>query len=128
MVADFYLLAFGITTCVLEYKEKVFTTKYLNVLRKEALFLSRPYGRAIFYILIGILLIARGSILSFLVGLYTTAVGAVLFYSSFHAISVFESFRAARLDSEKVSQKFKEQDRNGNGEIKYLANNITTIN
>lgn len=115
VLADIYLLVFGIISCVLEYKEKVLTSKYLNALRKEALFLSRPYGRAIFYMLIGTLLISRGAILSFLVGLYTSAVGAVLFYSSYQAISAFQSFRDARFDSEKVSQKFQEYDRDRNG-------------
>ena len=43
-IIDLYFIAFGICFAILEYKEKLLTQGYLNTLRREALFLYRPYG------------------------------------------------------------------------------------
>lgn len=45
-ILDVYMIALGSAACVLEYKEKTLTQKQLDALRREALFLYRPYGRA----------------------------------------------------------------------------------
>ena len=119
VVLDVYLLAFGLIACVLEYKEKVLTSKYLNLLNREALFLSRPYGRAAFYLFVGILIACRGGLLNLIVGAYTSIVGIILFRASYIAVASFKSFRDSRLDTEKVTQKFREFDKDNNGKFSY---------
>ena len=66
---DIYIFFGGLIAITLELKEKVFTQKYMDVLKREALFLTRPYGRAGFYFFIGILLSCQGGILSIVGGL-----------------------------------------------------------
>ena len=53
---DLYLFFFGLVAVFLEVKENVFPSKWLTIIKREALFLYKPYGRAGFYFLIGILL------------------------------------------------------------------------
>jgi hypothetical protein len=65
---DIYLFFGGLVCIVLELKEKVFTQKYMDVLKREALFLTRPYGRAAFYFFVGILMSCQGGILSIVGG------------------------------------------------------------
>jgi hypothetical protein len=59
---DVYLLAFGILMVALEYRERLFPLIWLQCVRREALFLYKPYGRAAFYFFAGILLIAKGGL------------------------------------------------------------------
>ena len=68
---DVYLILFGFLACILEYKDLLLTAKVLEVIKREALFLYRPYGRAAFYFFVGLLLIANGGLLGFLVGSYS---------------------------------------------------------
>jgi hypothetical protein len=46
----------------LEYRERLFPLIWLQCVRREALFLYKPYGRAAFYFFAGILLIAKGGL------------------------------------------------------------------
>ena len=55
-VLDLYLVCFGLVLVVLEYQSKLLTASYMEALRREALFLCRPYGRAAFYFFIGMIL------------------------------------------------------------------------
>lgn len=66
-VLDVYLFAFGIVMIALEYKNKLFPVIYLQALRREALFLYKPYGRAGFYLLAGILLVVKGGFLGYVI-------------------------------------------------------------
>jgi hypothetical protein len=60
---DVYLFFFGLIMIALEYKDKLFPVIYLQALRREALFLYKPYGRAGFYLLAGLLLVVKGGFL-----------------------------------------------------------------
>lgn len=61
-VLDLYLFVFGIVMIALEYKEKILPVMYLQALRREALFLYKPVGRAAFYFFAGVLLVAKGGL------------------------------------------------------------------
>ena len=67
-VLNLYITAFGAIFIVLEYKQKFFTKQYLSLLRSEALFLTRPYGRALFYVFVGVLVVCSGGLLNLLIG------------------------------------------------------------
>ena len=67
-VLNLYIMAFGVLFIILEYKQRVFTKHYLSLIRSEALFLTRPYGRALFYIFVGVLVVCSGGWVNLFVG------------------------------------------------------------
>ena len=117
-VLDMYIIFFGLVAIVLEYKTNLLPAYYVNKLRKEALFLYLPYGRAGFYFFIGIIIVIRGGYLNFLVGIYTIAVGIFIYYGSTSALAKLNQIKASKLISEhEITKKFYEYDKNGNGSI-----------
>lgn len=122
-VIDCYLFLFGLLAVLLEYKEISFTKYYLDLLRREALFLYRPYGRALFYIFIGVLVLATGGILGLLIGTFVTAVGVFVFYASRDAVKRLEQLKLSIHDDHEIAQKFKQYDTDNNGflDTKELA-------
>ena len=83
-VLNVFTMAFGLISVALEYNKAHWLTKDLvQMVEKEAKFLSRPYGRAGFYFFVGLMLACEGYILDFVVGLLLVAVGGFIFYSSY---------------------------------------------
>lgn len=107
---DVYSIAFGAIACTLEYKDYLLTANARAVLRREALFLSRPYGRAAFYFFIGLLILAKGGILNMIIGIYTMAVGVIIFVASRAAIDSLEKLRSSMKTEREVALKFAEFD------------------
>lgn len=95
------------------------TQKYLDLIRREALFLYRPYGRAAFYFFIGILVISQNSFFSlgFFVGAYTATIGAVVFVASRSALQHAAAMRSAQLDQSVIKEKFNKADKDHSGTL-----------
>jgi hypothetical protein len=122
-VIDIYLFLFGCCCCILELKENLVTRRFLIYLHREALFLYRPYGRALFYVFIGVLILATGGLIGFLIGCYVTVVGVYIFYASRDAVARLESLKSAITDESEVASKFKQYDTHNTGflDAKALA-------
>lgn len=122
-VIDVYLFIFGVAAVVLEFKEQSFTKRGLEVLKREALFLYRPYGRALFYVFVGVLILATGGILGLIIGAYVTAVGVIVFIASRDALKRLEQLKGSLHNDQDLAQKFKEFDKDNTGylESKELA-------
>lgn len=120
---DCYLFLFGLAAVLLEYKEVSFTKKYQDLIKREALFLYRPYGRAFFYIFIGLLLLATGGILGLLIGSYVTVVGIFIFIASRDAIKQLEQLKSTIHNDTDLAKTFKEFDKDNSGylDTKELA-------
>lgn len=86
------------------------------MLRKEALFLYRPYGRASFYFFVGLLVFSQGGYFGLVVGLYVMAVGVIVFTASRSALQQLEALRAGRMDEAQIAAKFK-MDANKDGSL-----------
>jgi hypothetical protein len=112
---DVYAIVFGLIFCALEYKETFMTARARAVIRREALFLYRPYGRAAFYFFVGLLLIAKSGLINFIVGIYAMAVGAIIFTSSRSAVAALDQLRAGMLTEREVALKFAEFDADHSG-------------
>jgi len=117
LVLDLYLLAFGTLMCLIELQDRVFTQQYLNVLRREALIIFRPNGRACFYFFVGVLLVSVSDLMSasFLVGCFTAAVGAIVYVASRSAMTQARALRDASLSETVIKSKFQAADRNRDG-------------
>lgn len=117
-VLDLYLILIGGALAALEYKEQVFTKQYLDTLRKEALFVYRPYGRAGVYFFVGVLMLTYDSgLLGKLVGLYVAVVGAIIFYSSREAIKQLNFAKGTMQNEQEVVSKFREFDKDQSGTL-----------
>ncbi len=88
-----YVFCAGAILACLEFKDALIPVKYKEMIRREALFLYRPYGRAAFYMGVGLVMINMGGFLTLLVGLYTTAVGAYIYYGSTQALKTLNAMK-----------------------------------
>mmetsp|Transcript_7901 Transcript_7901/g.13088 ORF Transcript_7901/g.13088 Transcript_7901/m.13088 type:complete len:257 (-) Transcript_7901:31-801(-) len=129
---DVYMFVFGAIACVLEYKEELLPESYLKILKIEALFLYRPYGRAAFYVFVGLLLIAQGGMLGFLVGLFAVAVGVVVYYASRKAVDALHTLRDSLKDEKSAAAAFAQYDKDKSGyldskELALLCKSIGSV-
>eukprot|EP01040_Poterioochromonas_malhamensis_P008844 gene8845-9579_t len=122
-VIDIYLFIFGLSSVLLEFKDQTFTKRGLEILKREALFLYRPYGRALFYVFVGVLILATGGLLGLLVGGYVTAVGVFVYVASRDAVKRLDQLKGSLHNDQDLAQKFKEFDKDNTGylESKELA-------
>jgi hypothetical protein len=116
-IINIYLFFGGLISVILENKNKTFTAKYLAILRREALFLYKPYGRAGFYFLLGTMLACAGGWLSFLAGVCVAVVGVVIFYAARNAEKALAKLKEATHTTKEVSRMFDEYDKNKNGSL-----------
>ncbi|KAJ1393893.1 hypothetical protein B484DRAFT_459246 [Ochromonadaceae sp. CCMP2298] len=129
---DVYLFAFGAVSCILEYKENLLPPNLLQLLKREALFLYRPYGRAAFYVFVGLLFAAHGGLLGFITGLYTVLVGAVIYYSSRKAVAALNDLKGSLKDAKAASAAFYMFDKDQSGflemrDVAQLCQSIGSI-
>lgn len=130
-VTDLYLFSFGLVACILEYKEYVLTQQYIDVIRKEALFLYRPYGRAAFYSLVGLIKLGESDIISEIIGLYAFVIGIVIFIVSKNARDTLIKLKHSISTDEELLIKFRKYDIDDSGyldrsEISALCRDLGT--
>jgi hypothetical protein len=114
---DVYAIGFGALACVLEYKDVLLTASAREVIKREALFLYRPYGRAAFYFFIGLLMVAKGGLLGFIVGAYTMLVGVIIFTSSRSAVAALDEIRNNIKSEKDMALKFAQFDTDNSGAL-----------
>eukprot|EP01038_Epipyxis_sp_PR26KG_P009408 gene9408-12669_t len=116
-IMDVYLLGFGLLACLLEFKDRLLTQKYLDLIKQQALFLYRPYGRAAFYFFIGVLIVARGGLIGFVAGFYVATVGVAVYLGSRDAYAKLKDVKNANWDDKQIAAKFKEFDHDESGNL-----------
>jgi len=119
-VEDVYMLAGGVVAAMLEIKPSFIPDHYFAKLKKEALFLYKPYGKAGFYIAIGVMLACESTFsLTGLVGLFTTFVGVIIFIGSRAAEKAHEEMRAqnAQADEAEITKRFHAADKGRTGKL-----------
>jgi hypothetical protein len=112
-----YFFCAGALMAALEFKDSFIPANVREKIRKEALFLYRPYGRAGFYFGVGLIMISIGGVITPLIGLYTAAVGVYIYYGSQQALKSLEQLRALGHDEGLMRQKFTEADKDGTGSL-----------
>jgi hypothetical protein len=114
-ILDLYVFSAGALMVALEFKDSFIPTTFRDRIRKEALFLYRPYGRALFYAGIGMVLICVGGAITTLIGAYTTAVGGYIYIGSMGAMKSLSALRAQSHDEDTMRAKFQEADKDKSG-------------
>eukprot|EP01039_Chlorochromonas_danica_P005759 gene5759-6343_t len=115
-VLNIYMLFFGTAACILEFKEKALTQHYLDLLRREALFLYHPYGRAGFYFFVGVLVVAQGGLVNLSVGLYCAVIGMAIYQSSLTAFQELNNIRGG-IEERDLDEKFDAFDKDKSGTL-----------
>jgi len=95
------------------------TKGWLDYIRVQARFLYRPYGRALFYFYVGNMVCCTSTFLtaSFFVGIWTSIVGALVFYASRNAAVQARALKAANFDEGLLRRKFEQADGDHNGTL-----------
>lgn len=92
----------------LEYKSHWLTKDLVATIKKEVKFISTPYGRAGFYVFVGLLLACEGYVLDFIVGLLLVAVGVFIFYSSWKMYKALDTLMTPTMSRVEVLQQFRQ--------------------
>ena len=127
-----YVFSAGAILACLEFKDALIPIKYKEMIRREALFLYRPYGRAGFYMGVGLVMLNMGGLLTFTVGLYTTAVGGYIYYGSTQALKALNEIKGNT--PQDLKGMFNSADKNNDGFLdsselaKVCADLGTTLN
>ena len=129
LIMNIYMFVFGAVMVCLEFKHVLIPLKYKEMIRKEALFLYRPYGRAGFYIAVGVIMLSMGGLFTTLVGLYTVAVGAYIYYGSSSAMKALAAMKEGSEDPATIKTRFDRADVNKDGflDSKELATVCTEM-
>lgn len=114
-VLNAYLILFGLLMMILEYKNVFLTDKYLRIIKREALFLYRPQGRAAMYFFLGSLETVLGGLLGYIVGFFTMFVGAYVYYSSRQAFLALKDLKSGKYTVDEIKAKFKQEDADNSG-------------
>ena len=86
LVLYVFVAGFGIIGLALESKVNVFTNAGLMYLKREAHFLFRPWGRALYYFFVGLFLLTQSGPMVYVLGTGCCVVGIILYYASVVAI------------------------------------------
>ena len=118
-ILNMYTLVFGVIMAILEYQSPSSTMHgFVVIIKTEARFLTRPYGRGAFYFFCGILFVAKGGIISFLIGLFVCGIGVLLYTSSKNAHRALQQMKLELSgDEHYVQQKFNEFDSDADGHL-----------
>jgi COPI associated protein len=114
---DIYILCFGILSVCLEYKDQVMMKRNVDVIKREARFLTTPWGRAAFYFFVGILMIAKGGILSIIAGIFLMLVGGVIYTSCRNAYAALNELHSQKYTEAILIAKFRAHDLNKDGQL-----------
>ncbi len=115
LVMNIYMFIFGAIMVCLEFKHVLIPMKYKEMIRKEAQFLYRPYGRAGFYVAVGVIMLSMGGLFTFVVGAYTVAVGVYIYYGSSSALKALAAMKEGSSDPAAVKARFDRADANKDG-------------
>lgn len=112
---DIYICCFGILAICLEYKDQMMMKKYVDIIRREAHFLTTPAGRAAFYFFNGILIISKGGIVNLLAGGFLMLVGAVIYHSCRQAYSALNELHNKKYTEAYIISEFIKHDKDKSG-------------
>lgn len=114
---DVYITFFGVMSVCLEYKDQTLTKVYVDIIRKEAHFLTVPSGRAAFYFFVGTLIAFKGGLTDLISGIFLMLVGAVIYHSCRNAYRALNELHNAKFTESFIISKFREFDYDRSGQL-----------
>jgi len=114
-VLDVYIILFGLLSVILEYKENILPSRWVDNIKVEAKFIYKPYGRAVLYIFFGVLLVSQQQLFYLCTGLYLCGIGALVVYYAGQAQKALDNFKGQKLSSFQLKSAFDKVDKDKNG-------------
>merc|ERR1711918_228020 len=78
-------------------------------------FMYKPYGRAVLYIFMGVLLISQSKVTFQATGLYLLIVGGLVIYYAGRAQEALDKFKNIKLSFSQLKRAYKDADKNNDG-------------
>ena len=131
LVLNVFLAIFGLTMCMLEFKNQLMVDQFRIFIEREIHILYTPYGRASFYVLAGVMLVAnKGGFLSSCLGLFCIGVGALSSVSAKQASDTLSRLLDEQYTAADIEAKFKKFDRDRSGaldpkEVKAMCTDLS---
>jgi hypothetical protein len=131
MIISSFVIMFGVVGAVIEQKPSFVSRYQLALLHREAHFLFRPWGRAMFYFFVGIFLLTQVGFLHTVFGMSNCIIGVIIYYSCRTATDALNSLAAEHFTVERITAKFHEFDSDHDGhldrnELSLLCESIGT--
>lgn len=131
LILNVFVAIFGLTMCMLEFKNHLMVDQFRVFIEREMHILYTPYGRASFYVLAGVMLVAnRGGFLCSCLGLFCIGVGALSSISAKQASDTLSRLLGEQYKEADIKNKFKRFDRDRNGaldpnEVKAMCSDLS---
>lgn len=116
-ILDLYICCFGVLAVCLEYKDQIMMKRYVDIIRKEAHFLTIPSGRAIFYIFAGVLIVSKGGLPNLFAGIFIMLVGGIIHNSCRQAYLALNELHNKKYTEEYIISNFKKHDKDNSGQL-----------
>ena len=117
VLVDLWLVGFGVLAVCLELRRFQTGQLFQAVMKQYAKFLTYPVGRAVFYLLIGVLMLSRAEMPDLVVGGVVTALAISLLVSAKRISRVFNELHSAKYTEGYIMDKFYEFDGDKSGEL-----------
>jgi calmodulin len=112
-----FMCLFGITMCLLEFKNQLMIEKYRSFIERELHILYTPYGRGGFYILAGTFVLAAGGFMNFCVGAFSIAVGGFAVISAKQAQDALGKLLDDQYTESEIRSHFNKFDKDRSGAL-----------
>ena len=117
VLLDVWFVVFGVLAVCLELRRFQTAMLFQAVLKQYARFLTYPVGRAVFYLLIGVLMLSRAELPDLVVGGLVTSLAISLLVSAKRISRVFNELHSAKYTEGYIMDKFWEFDADRSGEL-----------
>jgi len=117
LVFDLFMLVFGIIIVLLEYKDTLMPPAFNDYIKEEFLFIYKPYGRALIYFFLGILLFTQFTFPYIFVGPYLAVAGAIIWAASSSTHKELTLLKEKVVDKMALKHQFNTADKNKDGKL-----------
>ncbi len=114
---EVYCGIFGLMTIVLEGQNWKFLTKFRLYLDEYAKFLTYTWGRGIFYVFSGSLMVSQFNLFDMAIGGWMVFVGLTSIAVGQHTANKLTDLKKTLGSEDYVKKKFKEMDKDGSGNL-----------
>ena len=112
---DFYIIVLGFIVLLLEGKNSLLPTKFVDNINKYALFLKFLWGRGALYFVIGTIQLYQFGLLNVISGVYMCVVGVVFFLVGKRTAAKLRKLRQYMYTEQTMREQFREADVENDG-------------
>mmetsp|Transcript_3973 Transcript_3973/g.5524 ORF Transcript_3973/g.5524 Transcript_3973/m.5524 type:complete len:264 (+) Transcript_3973:73-864(+) len=116
-MVELYVLCFGIVALIIDAQEVLCPANRRAAIYKYAKFMFTLWGKGLFYLFVGSLMIAQWSMFDVVIGLYVALVGVYMLYTGYHVHKKLAALKTHLSDDNVLKRKFNEMDVDHSGAL-----------